>query len=442
MRHPTPIKRGFSLVELLVSISILLLMAGGLTYTLSKVTQGSRSASAGSDLSALARSVFKLVQTDIYKAQRGLSDLNMYQFHYGTDRAYADEPIFYGICGLESGSNSAIELQWFGFEGEYEENGTIYHQPYHISAPAWVMVNPDWEGSQSTDWPGAIEKMMLLSALPVDPNFADLQPGDYVAIYSSNMLWSEETNKLEALQQNYVDGSALWDETLLQNGAILTQIASINDEFVPADYVCLDGTGFQSAVVVTFGGSVMANSLGANMPLNPYTKPTDPCLYTWFNSGEPENTKQYTHPKNAWILRKLGEKNNLRDDHHRVRYELLTNGTNNTLVRTENGTQIILASNVVDFQIQVGLDVTDTTTPWDGSVGLDETTNWVGDLNEIAGDDVSRRAILGKHAVAIKLQVTFESTREDEQDTTIGKKEQTFEQLIRLRNTHLPMRNI
>ena len=96
------------------------------------------------------------------------------------------------------------------------------------------------------------------------------------------------------------------------------------------------------------------------------------------------------------------------------------------------------------FDILIGMDVVDLVEPWDGAVVMEDGTYWIRSLGELGAGDDYARTLINRHALAVKIVITFKSEMQDmtddnASDTGDAFKRRTFEQIIRLKNGHLPM---
>ena len=439
--------KGFSLIEFMVSILITIMLVGGFTFALNSITAGTRNAARSEDLTNLSRGVFKVMQADIYNASKSLSDLNMFQIHVNANNG---DEYFYGLSDVgESGidGSSFIELQWFDYHREWLDiNGNSYNMPTHLSTTTWMVVDetvdPGNDPNIGIEWDHVIPNLTLMSSVDSDPGLANVESGDYFILYRADTLFDTDAYDLQNLQDNVIAATGLWNEQALQNGAMLLQVASARSTSIPVGYDCSPGFGFLSATELSFGGTTFVNNL-AVAPATDYTEPTGDqrCIGTYLMTTIGKS-KHIRPPDGAWMARKVGES---RDDHEsfkRIRYYLDT--ATETLIRSDDGTDMILASNVEFFDILVGMDIIDTAEAWDGSVSIEDGSHWIRSLSELGVSEDQARAMVGRHALAIKMVITFKSVREDQTDTDASGdgdsfKRRTFEQIFRLKNGHLPM---
>jgi len=439
------VMKGFSLIELMVAILITIIMVGGFVMALNSINTGTRNAARTSDLTNLSRGVFNLMQTDFYNASKGISDMNMYQIHINSDLADSDENLFYGITNLTSADDgeSDVELQWFNYHRKLiDTDEKVISMPTFQSTSTWVVVD---ESAAATNqpWDAAVPPLTFISAQESDQALNDLKAGDFFILYRADMMSNSELNNLENLHDKVDATTALWEEDKLLNGAMLLQAVSVDtDTTVPEKYgigACLEDThSYHSARKVHFGGTLFSNSLGTNIPQTNYSEADEGnrCIGKWLTSEESKNLKQPRPPEKTWLARKVGEHSELNgtNDHNRVRY--YRDVDSDTLIRVHNGEEMIVASNVDFFEIQIGLDVTNTTDAWDGAVSIEETDNWITNLTDVRTNVPSARALIHRHALAVKIIITFKSLREDIQDKDLidsgdAHKRRTFEQIIR-----------
>ncbi|PIE02808.1 MAG: hypothetical protein CSA81_05680 [Acidobacteria bacterium] len=438
------IRKGFSLIELMVTLLISILLVGGFVLAMNNISTGTRNAARSTDLTNLSRGVFKLMQSDLYNVSRGISDLNMYQIHINSDVAAADENLFWGITDLSStgAGNSAIEFQWFNYHKRYvDAAGKTYTVPSYLSNNTFAVI--DRLAGASKPWDNVIPNLTIMSTIVNDPEIQDIKVGDYFLIYNPNLLYDEDNNNLDTLHDQTNSHTGLLKEDDFENGAMILQVTQVADAPVPPGYSDTDcgaaGFGYNSAKDLRFGGTTFSNALGSNVPKCDYTRPVEPCVGKFFTTSTDLVTQPRTAP-GTWLARKLGSGTSTREDYNRVRY--YRNG--DTLLRDHNGNTMIVASNVEHFEVQIGMDVTDTIQDWDGAVYPGEPGRWISKFEDLTGGNSQyRRAMVGKHALAVKVIIKFRSQMKDLQDTSgDGYKRRTFEQVIHLKNSHLPMRTI
>lgn len=424
--------RGFTLIEILMGLFLSLIVVAGVTAALTGINSGVRNASRSSDLTNNIRGVFQILQRDVYLASRGVGDVNLLQVHFNNPNAI-DETLFYGISSIdEDTGDSELVLQYFDYD--YTAAGVDGN-------PTFVV---DWLGSNGNeDWPPNIPPLHLMSAIANDPALADVQQGDLFLLYSSDPVYRAEINAL-ALSLN---GGAFYNELLMSeggvgNGAFLLQVVAIEPTAPDDGFDCGgDEGGYQSAIRVAFGGTTFVNDFAANPVRTKYTEPAIKCPRMALIDQDSGAAKLgwVKPPNGTWLARKLGDAT----AYHRVVYSV----DNGTLIRNENGVDMILASNVTDFTIDVGLDIRPgAADPWDGSVSVLDTDYWIRDMDVLAGVRDESRAYLGRHALSMRTSITFESLFVDQEDTTAqgsgNRKVRTLTNQIRIKNQHLPLRNL
>ena len=441
-------KKGFSLIEFMVALLITIILVGGFTMALNSITLGTRNATRSTDLTNLTRGVFKLMQSDFYKTWKSVSDLNLFQIHVAEDNG---DNYFYGITDIgNSGVGvSDITLQWFDTHREWTDiSGDTYNLPTFLSLSTWMLTDeaadPGAPVEPGLEWAATIPPLTLMSPLDVDPDLNGIAAGDYFLLYRADSFYNNDVYALENLFDNIDPTSGLYDEEALKNGAILLQVAGVQTGFpVPAEYGtnCDENLGFASAARVVFGGPTFNNVLTV-VPGTNYSEITREgankrCVGTaLFNQKSPQP------PEGAWMARKLGESGNAFESFNRVRYRL--DKASDTLIRTQNGTDMIMASNVEYFDILIGMDVIATDEAWDGAVSMEDGTHWIRALGEIGVGGDFAKTLINRHALAVKIVITFKSVMQDMTDDNASEtgdalKRRTFEQIIRLKNGHLPM---
>ncbi|MCB1042035.1 MAG: prepilin-type N-terminal cleavage/methylation domain-containing protein [Acidobacteria bacterium] len=417
--------KAFTLIEILIGMALSLIVIAGVAAAFNVINSGARNAARSSDLTNNIRGVFQILQNDLYKASQGVGDLNPLQIHFNNPTLTSEE-LFFGISSLDDDSgNSEFVIQYFDYDMLAGGDDTN---------PTFVV---DWPGSTGPElWPPAIPNLILMSSLPNDPGLANLQPGDILLIYCVNAVYNVSVDQYI----NSLGATAFTDESHftdggIGNGAMLVQVADREETNPDPQFVC-----YESAVRVALGGPVFVNDFGGNVR-TPYTEP-DPfysCPLNFLQSDDGSKKGRIRPAGDTWLARKLGRQ----AAYHRVTYRLDAN----TLIREENGVDMILASNVTAFDLEVGLDVVPGSGDrWDGSVSVADPASWFSDMDDIDPDRDSARAYMGRHTVSVRASVSFESLMTDTSDTgaggTGGTKIRSMANQFRIKNQHLPIGNL
>lgn len=428
-------RRGFSLVEVMVSLGILVILVGGLAAGFSRINEGLRNAARSTDLSNNSRGIFNIMQQDIYNAGLGFRDLNMLQVHVNNLVDTGESP-FYSIANLQkdSGSPSEFTLQWFDYD-------LVFAQDF--SNPTFVAF---WEdGVDGSPWPVTAPDLVLMSMMDSGTAQDFIKPGDIFLVYCNDIVYDE--NLLATLTSKIdTDGKLSEDPTGAsdQFGAMLLQANTV--EVVPPPFSCTEGA-FNSAVRISWGGPLFGNDFSADPVINPYTfNESFKCLEQWLaEDGKPSSTLRIKPPNGHWLARKLGDA----ECYHRVRYHVESGaGGEQALVRDDlqpdgSWNSMILTTGVVDFTVEVGTDVVGLNENLDGAVSTLDANYWFTDEDD---SDLMGAGfhIIGRNTQAIKVQVTLHSLMDDlqvDQSLTDQRKTRTLTQLYRMRNAHLPLVN-
>lgn len=418
-------KRGFSLIELMIGMTISIIVVGALAAAFSKINEGVRNAARSTDLSNNIRGVFQIFQQDLYQANVGLGDLNMLQVHVDNLMA-PTEPYFYGISAVKYESGfSNITLQWFDYD---------LADATAVEFPTFVLMS---SAGNESPWPPQLPAtLQLLSRLDPDPALGQVMPGDFFLLYKSDPVYDLDPL---TISQNVDGGDASLDELLLENGAMLVQVGEVAAGSAPGVWGGVEC--FPSALDVSFVGPVFGDDFSTHPVETNYTDPVQCFLaYHTSNDGKPGATGWLRPPPGTWLARKLGKA----DSYHRVNYRVV----NNTLIRdvqAPSNQTMVMASNVERFDVEVGLDVIAVNEPWDGAVSVLDNDHWILDESEI-GVGVFGAHMVGRHSQAVKVTLTMMSQFQDTSDLTAGgstesRKTRTMVQTFKLRNAHLPLRN-
>ena len=407
-------RRGFSLVELMVGLSVGLVVIGAVGVTFNRINNGIRNANRSNDLSQTVRGVFQLMGADFAAAGRGISDLNAFQIHYNlVENAAAAEPFFYPVSEVgRDGDFSTITLQWFDYDP--------------LNDPTFIISDITAGGS--------ITSMELWTNDPADPQFADIAEGDIFLLYKPELNHSYDTHR--DLHSSYSDDDFTWNEDALQNGAVIVQATAV-------------GNVAGNNVTLTISNLRFGNS--PTMPTHDITGFDELDSIETMVNDIVDLTWRIRAPDSVWVARRLSDRNGF----HRVNYSV----REGTLIRTEEGGQddepMVLATNVTAFDISVGTDISDpatenTETDWNGAVSTTESGKWIADQGSATGDypgtQAGRINVIGRHAMAVRVGVTVRSMVADTQNTGLegnetNYKSRSFDQLFKLRNMHRPVPN-
>ncbi len=421
-------QKAFSLLEVLLGLALSLIVIAGVAALFSGINSGVRNSARSSDLTNNVRGVFQILQHDVYMASRGIGDLNLYQFHFNNPNV-SNENLFYGLANLhDDDGDSELEVQYF----DYDFSSGAGNPTFAV----------DWPGSTGGElWPSDIPEVNLMSTIDGDPAIGSIAVGDVFVFYRSNALFELGIEQLvENLQAGPYFDERTPEDGGLGNGGFIVQVSSVEATAPESPYNC-DGApgGYLSAARVQFGGPSFSSDLSANPVLTNYTEPINDqkCPVSFFRDDLAASG--WVRPASGlWLARKVGSGAN----YHRITYSV----QNETLIRTENGQPVILASNVKEFIIEAGMDIRPLQgDDWDGAVSVLEPDFWITNMDTLAGDREQSRAYLGRHALAVRTSITFESLFDDLTDSAAGgtgrTKTRTLSNQFRIKNQHLPLRN-
>ena len=426
--------RGFSLVEVLITVAITTVVMAGLVTTFAQVTKGVNNATRKTAQTNSVRGLSEMLRHDLSAAGSGVGDLRAYNTHFvlsedvtGIDPggSNADDlaPFFYGIDDLaydvvNTKLFSSITLQWFDFD----YTGTD-------SMPIFFASDYEWDAGGTYTGP-----MQL--ATNNENHLDNLESGDIMIFYKLRLM-------LEAglYKDNVIWNAGLTDLDGNPDGeAIILQVATVT----------AGGTGGFSDL--TYKGEVTFKSDGVFM--NSFSQ-IDDRMKTMIedNSGTLiGNLSDEGHPpKWAFVGRKLGGAGSF----HRVRYhvEYATEMKAYVLLRSSNvGTTSydeVVATDIYEFEIRLGLDVPVGTAPdavlradMDGYVSSADGTRWtmgtgtnpygLPGWGSLTNDQY--KMMIGRHALVADLLFTQQVDDVFEG----GKVKRSFRQQIRLPNNNLP----
>ena len=410
-------RRGFSLVELLITITISMILIGGVIFTFNNINIGVKNAERSNDLTAVMRNAASILQADLSEAGRGLGDLSTLQIHFQSSLADANEPYFYGIVGQsELNGFSQVVFQWFDYDPANE--------------PTFVVMNP--ASAVGGNWVSPISTMDLHLANAADPALSSVSLGDIFVVYDPTIMFNRGLH--ETLYTNIMPDYS-FDESVLGNGAMLLQVDAVQPFLA-------DGR-----VTVTFGSSgTFENSL--TPPANQYRNTeSDFTVLVTRALADGKDEFQFKPPTGVWLARKLGSQGSYR----RIRY--FVNG-DNALIRRDESTgvnqDLVLATNITEFEFFVGTDIANPLNPveqdpaaWDNSVRSDETDKWFGSAN-----NVNEAILIGRHAVSARIKLSVKALIQDVMDTEAAEnradgqyKQRTLEKRFKIRNQHRPQVN-
>ncbi|MDJ0835110.1 MAG: prepilin-type N-terminal cleavage/methylation domain-containing protein [Acidobacteriota bacterium] len=426
--------KGVSLVEVLLTVAITAVVMAGLVTTISQVTRSVNNATRKTAQTNAVRGLSEMLRHDISAAGMGVGDLNAYNIHFvlnenltGIDpeesQASQLAPFFFGIDDLDydmvNGRNfSSITLQWF----DYDFTATD-------TRPTFFVSDYQWESSGTYSGP------VQLSSSNAD-HINDLKEGDILVFYKVRLLYEGalyEDNAIWNAGLTDVDGNP-------ENEAVILQVGSVSS----------GGSGgytdLPEKAIITFkeNGIFLNNFPDDADRMKTKIEGTSGDLASELSDlGHP--------PKYTFMARKLGSEDSFR----RVRYHVEYSSDADTLVllRTSNvglnSYEEVVATNITEFEIRLGLDVTVGKAPdtivrddVDGYVSNTETDKWtmtrgvnpygLPGWGSISLDDY--RIVLGRHALTADLMFT-----QSVSDIYAGSSSRSFRQQIRIVNNNLPM---
>ena len=432
-------KRGFSLIEVMMTILLSLVVMAGLANTLRKVQSSVKNASAGSDLSNSTRALAKLMRNDFANAGRGFGDLLAIQAHYAFNPDFVDiateDRIMYAVDDLvkdAAGSvaeTSGITLHWFDYDIGTSATGT--NPTYLVNMP---------EG----DWPidGVYTNTLELYSMN-EEHLESLEPGDVLFFYKHEILTEQDW---------FIDGDAIWNRDEMEDGGdfeknsgVILQIGEVSSlsESIDEDLPGMSLVTINFAAEGTFFTNDLSTSINnTQFPGYNFTEDLGVAIRD-SEQGYP------SLPADVHVARKLGDEKSF----HRVQYsvEQETGDDPAVLIRTHNGSREVIATNVTEFSIKIGMDIAPGLPPdavmrtdMDGYVSIGEMDNWTQSYSDYGTTAELFRTMIGRHAVSAEVSFTQEAFVRDRSDTTMttGKKTRSFVEQFRIWNNTLPMSSL
>lgn len=409
-------RRAYSLVELLVGITISFLIIGGLLVTFNAVNTGVKNANRSNDLTQQTRNVFQLLNADLFAAGRGIGDLTSLQVHFNHPRASAAEAFFYPIVlQPKVNGSSQIVIQWF----EYD----------FFNNPTFMVINVDPGALAGTTLTNVPTRFDLFTNDPADPALAQVAVGDLLLLYDPEVFYEIDRHKD---LHDQVNPDYSWDEAVIGNGAMILEVTGVAQNLA-------------NGIVSVSVGTGAAFGLPALPPENGYrfTGSADPNTAVNTAATQGRARFQFRPPTGAWVARKLSDTNGFR----RIRYFVNNTGA---LIRQDEGVGqpvvSVLATNVTNFEFRVGTDILDPLSAadqdvdaWDNAVSDDDLDDYWLDQ----GSSVQDVTLAGRHPVAIQVSLTIEGLTADLQESAAAGTAvfnlRTFAKHYKLRNVHTPL---
>lgn len=419
--HP---QRAMTLVEIMVAIGIAAVVLGGVVATFSRVTSSVTNASRAADITVTNRSVADLLERDFANAGRGISDLNALNMHFAFSSSFVtgtlNEEHLYPIAGLEHDGTaySDITLQWFDYDLS-EPNRNLTFVADFPSGSAW-----DDLGNYS-------EPVTLLAN--DNTTLAQIQSGDIFVFYKYGIFRvNQEDIAQDGIWNSNIEdpdepGRPLNDAVILQVGELSSVSTSLS----------VTGITYARTIQTYKSDQIFSNDLNGN---------ASQTIFTPYNAALGVSLDDDLRmPAGTFLARRLGHASSF----NRVRYYVPPNSR--TLIRSHNGNEEVVASNVSRFEVRVGLD-TPKGNPtafgsddMDGYVSVNETNRWTRDLTDSGLSIQQYKILLGRHALAAEVAFSIESLEKDRGDSaaggTGGTKVRSFVQHYRLWNSTLPTIN-
>jgi prepilin-type N-terminal cleavage/methylation domain-containing protein len=426
-------RRGFSLVEIMVTIAVSTLVLSGIVLTFNRITASANNAARGSSLTNTTRGLADLIKYDLQSAGRGIADLSALDIRYRFTPEYSGwesgdpepEPYFYGIEDLIfNQTDETTEIILHTFDYDYSASGKGKN-------PTFVIAFDDDE-----NWPdtGAyVGPVYLASNSQAD--LEGLANGDIIIFYKQHVF----------AEASAFEDHAIWNAGIVDvdgnpdNEALILQVGTVGDITAESHALGLD---FEAAVTFQYGPIFDNNPPDTNRLNTRWEKPAET-----FSTGMSDTLGI---PKNTFLGRKLGDGNSF----NRIHYYVTRASDDDpiVLIRSVNGVEQVVATGVTDFSIRLGIDVPldlspdsiDRKTHMDGYVSRLDSSAWTRGFEDTVNpwaslSNADFKRVIGRHAIAAEVSFTQESLEGDTAEKDGHNRSRTFVQQFTIANAKLPM---
>jgi len=393
-------QRGLTLLELLVTITVTMVVLAGTMAMFTKINQSVLDTNRNNDFTFQNRSLIDLMKQDFQRAGKGMNDFSVFNVHaaFNSSFAVSTSPVLYPVADLaydDTNKTSEIILHYFDYDisGASDENPTFF-----------AMLDGGDTGTFG-------DNMTYINLMSNDEASIDgLAEGDMIMIYRFDALRQGKAFRdadKNPWESQLVDGKRTNDAVVLQVTSTESKIAEGGDE-----------TTVQFRRKVNFGnGAVFNNTIdttsfqtsfedGMNNPDIAIAN-----MATWlFESSE--SRVPGLRQTGLFFARKLGTSDSFR----RVHYKVENRSGNRVLIRNENGVEEVVAENVEEFSVRLGVDVPKGSAAeviqndqMDGYVSGLDPTQWTRAYDDpdngwsVTGQQFSK--IIGRHAVAAMVKL-------------------------------------
>lgn len=425
---PKQFKKGFTLLELLVTLTVTIGVLAGTMAMFTKINQSVIDTNRNNDFTFQNRSLIDLMRQDFTRAGRGLNDFSVFNMNHQFQSAFAgtaSEGRLYPIAELaydDATKSSEIVLHYFDYDmsGVSSDNQTFFS----------ILDSGD-SGIFG-------DNMTYINMMSNDQAAIDaLAEGDMVLLYRFDAM--RQSKAFNNPDQNP------WINQLIDgfrtNDAVVLEITALD----PTEALGGNEDTVQYKRRVTFGeGNVFTNTIdNTNLETrfedglnNPTTAAND--MATWLfetNSSRVPGLWQ----KGLFFARKLGNASSF----HRVHYRVDTLNGVRSLLRIENGIEEVIAENVESFEVAIGVDAPRGMTPdainnedLDGYVTSADPTQWTRAYDDPANTwSVSEplfNQIIGRHSAAAIVRMSQRVDYPDPRTGQITYKDRAFEHQFKL----------
>jgi len=420
--------RGFTLMELMVTISVTMVVLAGMMTMFTKINQSVVDTQRNNDFTFQNRSLVDLLRQDFTKAGKGMNDFSVFNVNHQFNVDFAgtaSDGRLYPVADIaydDTTQTSEIVLHYF----DYDISGVA------INSPTFFAILDAGDANAFGDG------MTYINMLSNDETSIDsLAVGDIVMIYRFDALRQSKAFQ-EPDQSPWVD---LRLDGFRTNDAILLEVTEVADK----ESVGTGDTSIQFKRTIKFGeGDVFTNNIDtSNIETRFETGIDNPDevidqMATWLFESSESNVPGLWQ-KGLFFARKLGNAESFRRIHYRVENR---SGTQ-VLMRIENGTEEIIAENVQQFQIYLGVDVPKGFDPaviqndqMDGYVTSADFDQWTRAYNDPANSwSVTQEQfgqIIGRHSIAAMVKLVQQVSYPDPRTGEETLKDRAFEHQFKL----------
>lgn len=429
------VRLGFSLTELMLALLLTVIITTGMVATFRSIRTTTADSARTNSITTSLKSLSNQMRQDFSNSGKGLTDLSLYNVQYqfmpGFNNEANNGQFLYGVTDhdLDGSGNSSITIQWFDYEVNRGMNSITPSFLFSFDDPN--NPNPLTGGAIHSNNTAALDSV---------------QPGDIFLVYNIQPMLTSNTSQYT---RDEPDKPAPWNNENLQpennvgNNAIVVQVTEVGARVAPGN------SSLQHSVPLTFSAEpdhVFSNNYpggGLRFGMDGGATITNAPALTQVDLAV-NGSGQITLPH--FVARKFGNSANF----HRVTYFVETAGNGRqTLMRRHNDDDPEpIATNVTNFQVDLGFDVNPATAPaavlladQNGSVsGVQGNADafWITDPDTYPGTPENYHIFMGRHAIAARVTFALETITDTASGGPPARAQRGFEQQFRI-NSYLPM---